>query len=130
MKRVIDWEDLMNRLGDEELIKEIVPEFLNNNTDYLDAISKAIDNHDPKEVENNAHALKGSSASIGATELSTLAKALEVMAKDLSLDDAESLLEKVREQYQAVIDLLRKPNWDEIAKEASGYPQSDESSLK
>jgi len=130
MKQVIDGEDLMNRLGDEELIKEIVPEFLKSNTDYLDAISKAIDNHDPKEVELNAHALKGSSASIGAVELSTLAKTLEFMAKDLSLDNAESVLEKVREQYQAVIDLLRKPNWDEIVKEASGPSQLDKSFQK
>ena len=130
MKKVIDWEDLMNRLGDEELIKEIVPEFLKSNTDYLDAISKAIDHHDPKEVELNAHALKGSSASIGAVELSKVAQILERMAKDLSLDDAESVLENLREQYHAVIDLLHKPNWDEIAKEASGYPLSNESSLK
>lgn len=119
MKRIIDWEDLMNRLGDEDLIKEIVPEFLNSNIDFMAALSNAIEHNDSCGVEHHAHTLKGASASIGAVELSKVAKTLEFMAKDMSLNDAEAALQEVREEYDAVIDLLSKPNWHEIAKTVS-----------
>lgn len=119
MKRIIDWEDLMNRLGDEDIIKEIVPEFLNSNVDFMDALSNAIEHNDSCGVEHHAHTLKGASASIGAVDLAKSAKILELMAKDVSLGNAETALATIRKEYDDVVALLNKPNWPEIAKNSS-----------
>jgi hypothetical protein len=38
----INVEDLMERLGDEELIKDIVPEFLDPDSRYIENITETI----------------------------------------------------------------------------------------
>ncbi len=119
MENILDWNDLLNRLGDEDLIKEIVPEFLSADLDYIDVLRKAVDNKDTGEVQLNAHSLKGASASIGAIPLSNAAKKLESMARELSLDEAEDALLEIKQEYDKLIDLLKQPNWADIAQESA-----------
>ena len=116
MAKVIDWKDLIDRLEDENLILEIVPEFLENDNEYLEQIASAINSDDAEQLQITAHTLKGAAATVGAVALSEKAKALELIAEELKLDQAESIIEEIKVELDKVRDLLSKPNWAEIVK--------------
>ena len=116
MPKIIDWQDLINRLEDEELIIEIVPEFLQNDHQYIEQISAALTAGDTKQLQMSAHTLKGAAATVGAVALSQKAKALELLAEELNLDHAQPLLEEIKTELDKVREFLTNPNWPQIAK--------------
>ena len=116
MDKVIDWQDLVDRLEDEELIIELVPEFLENDEQYLEHIATAISSDDAKLLQMSAHTLKGAATTVGAVALSQKAKTLELLAEQLKLDNLESIIEEIRVELDKVRNFLAKPNWPEIAK--------------
>ena len=46
MSVAINFEDLMEKLGDEELIKDIVPDFLDPDSRYIENITDAINSEE------------------------------------------------------------------------------------
>ena len=116
MAKIIDWQDLIDRLEDEDLIIEIVPEFLENDQQYIEQLSEAIACNDATQLQISAHTLKGAAATIGAVALSQKAKALELLAEQLVLENAQPLLEEIVVELDKVTELLKKPDWPQIAK--------------
>ncbi len=106
----------MDRLGDEELIAEIVPDFLANDIDYVGDLKAALSSGDPTQMRQQAHSLKGASASIGAETLSQKARSLEENAKAGSLEGAEALIDQVQVELDKLKELLAHPNWMDLAK--------------
>jgi len=116
MSTAIDFKDLMERLGDEELIEEIVPEFLDPQSKYIDIITAAIDSGEASAIASSAHALKGASASIGALALSESAKLLEDMGKSNDISSAQDLLKRVVAHFDEVETLLNRSDWMAVIK--------------
>jgi len=82
----IAWDELRRRLGDDELLGEIVGLFLADLPSRLAAIKTAVDARDSKALRIAAHALKGSAANMSAAPASECASALELMAERGSVD--------------------------------------------
>ena len=116
MSVAINWDDLMERLGDEELIEDIVPEFLDPESKYIENITAAIDSGDASAIASSAHALKGASASIGALELALSAKSLEEMGKTGEIDSVSTVFEAVVSQFEEVESLLKQSDWLAVVK--------------
>ena len=116
MPKIIDWQDLIKRLEDEDLIIELVPEFLENDNQFIEHISEALTARDAKQLQMSAHTLKGAAATVGAVALSQKAKALELLAEQLNLDHAQPLLNEIITEFDKVRDFLTKPDWPQIAK--------------
>ena len=66
--------------GDEEIYREILEGYLEE--DRREELKKSFDAEDLATYRVNAHAIKSTSLTIGATELSAKAKALEYAAAD------------------------------------------------
>jgi len=82
----ISWDELRRRLGDDDLLGEIVGLFLADLPSRLAAIKTAVDARDLKALRIAAHALKGSAANMSAMPVSECASALELMAERGSVD--------------------------------------------
>ena len=82
----IVWEELRHRLGDDELVGEIVGLFLTDLPLRLTAIKTGVVARDLHAVRLAAHALKGSAANMAAMPVSECASALELMAERGSVD--------------------------------------------
>jgi HPt (histidine-containing phosphotransfer) domain-containing protein len=70
----------LRELGGEDdpgLFIELVNLFLSDTPERLHALGEAMDRRDPSALERAAHALKSSSANLGATELSALFRDIE-----------------------------------------------------
>ena len=95
--------------GDEATYREILSVYVQTGGEKLELIDQLLARNDLKNYVIEVHALKSTSLSIGAAELSGLAKELEAAGRAGSLGDAER--EKNREMlklYGLVMDAARE----------------------
>jgi len=118
-KKIIDWEQLINRWGDEELIKEVAAIFLKDSGERLDMLSKAVKAGDSREIKFYAHSIKGSAGNVGAVRLSEMASRLEHMALEDDLSQAAELLQNITTEFIKLRSFVSNPEWIEMAKEQS-----------
>ncbi|MBL8471003.1 MAG: response regulator [Rhodocyclaceae bacterium] len=78
--------------GEDTVFRTILQAFLDDAPLKLAGIGAALNSGDAKAVRLAAHALKGSSAQIGAQELSRLCREIEYAARDARLDECADLL--------------------------------------
>lgn len=115
---VIDWEQLIRRLGgDEQLAAEVIPGFLADNRERLDMLAAAVKTGDAKAVKQYAHALKGASATIGAMHLPETANRLEIAGREEDVSQFEPLFEELRREFDELDSFLSKANWIDLAKQ-------------
>jgi CheY-like chemotaxis protein/HPt (histidine-containing phosphotransfer) domain-containing protein/anti-sigma regulatory factor (Ser/Thr protein kinase) len=116
IKEILNWEELIGRLGDEELIKEIVPIFLNDNKERLEMLAEAVKAGDAKDIKLYAHAVKGAGRNIGAKQLSDVADRLECAGRENDMQAAVPLFDELKAELEKVMMFLSQTGWIEIAK--------------
>jgi signal transduction histidine kinase/CheY-like chemotaxis protein/HPt (histidine-containing phosphotransfer) domain-containing protein len=67
--------------GDQELMRELIAQFLDEHGPLVERIAAAITGGDARDVERAAHALKGTLATLGAMSASAVAGEIERMAR-------------------------------------------------
>lgn len=93
----LDIQSAMNRLGeDEELFQNILQEFMRYLPNQLQKLNNAINKGEAKEVEREAHTLKGASANLSANTLVEWASKLELLGKKSDLEDAKKIMEHLK----------------------------------
>jgi len=120
--QIIDWERLVDRLMDENLISDVIPVYLEDNKQRMQKLAEAVAAGRADQVKLYAHAIKGAAANMGATRLTELAYQLECAGRDGDRDKIETLFPQVQAEFNRVVEFLSKDNWMEIAKTAA-YPQ-------
>jgi len=118
-QRVINWADLMERLGDEEVINEVIPIFLEDNGERMAKLAEAVQAGMAEDVKLYAHSIKGAAANVGAEGLSALAYRLECAGRQKDMATAVTLLRDVEAEFEKVVKFLSEPNWAETAKRQS-----------
>jgi HPt (histidine-containing phosphotransfer) domain-containing protein len=100
----------LRELGGEDdpgLFTELVNMFLADTPERLQAMIEALDKRDPTALERAAHALKSSSANLGALGLSGLFREIEAAGREKDLARAASLVERTRPEFERVEAALR-----------------------
>jgi len=115
-KGIINWNQLIDRLGDETLIKDIASIFLTDSAERLEMLEKAVEERDIKNIKLYAHAIKGSALNMGATRLSDTALCLEQAACDQNTESADKLFDSIKTELEEVCTFLSQTDWIEIAK--------------
>ena len=114
----IDWNDLFYRIGDEEIIVEFASSFLKNSEKIMGLLEDAVSDGDAEQIELYAHTLKGTASNIGAIALAKVAWQLEKATSEKHVETAVEWLEEIKPRFEALITLLRQPDWVEQAKHA------------
>jgi HPt (histidine-containing phosphotransfer) domain-containing protein len=95
-------EELLERLGGAEaLIPKFTGLFFKGVEPSLASLEEAIASGDSQKIRTSAHAIKGSSANIGAMKIRETAAMIEAAAKDGELEAAPERLIQLREQLEA-----------------------------
>jgi PAS domain S-box-containing protein len=113
---ILNWDELIGRLGDEELIRDIVPIFLNDNKERIERLTEAVEVGDAKTLKLYAHAVKGAAGNIGAIRLSDIAHRLECAGREDDLAAAAPLFDALKTELEKVVAFLSLEDWIEIAK--------------
>jgi len=93
---------------DMAFVQELIEAFLEDGREQIAAMRRSLEGGDAVTFQRAAHSLKSSSANLGALELSTQAKALELLAKEGNLQAAPEPLEAVAAAFPAVEQSLRE----------------------
>jgi two-component system sensor histidine kinase/response regulator len=113
---ILNWNQLISRLPDEELIREVVPIFLKDNKQRLDKLTEAVNAADTKAIKLYAHAIRGAGRNIGAKRLSETAFRLECAGQQDDIEAAIPLFNELKTELEKVITFLSRADWIEIAK--------------
>ena len=115
-ENIIDWPGLVERMGDEESIKEIIPIFLSDVKERIEMLTEAMKASNAEGIKSYAHALKGATANIGAKQLSDIAYRLECAGRQENMTAASPLFDELKAESEKVVTFLSRTDWIEIAK--------------
>ena len=114
--RVLDLGGTLENLGgDPELYQEIFDFFMEivpQQLDDLQAVQKA---GDGAAVDLQAHSMKGGAANVGAVRMTAVARELETLAKNGSLDGAADLVAQLRVEFAALQAVVPQVNWNSLS---------------
>lgn len=106
---IFNENDLMIRLGnDQELIREILSQFINEIPDRMDRLKQALKNEDSSQIKIMAHTIKGLSANISAPGLRNMAAQIENLTMKDDLQAIKDLIPKLEQQHQSLVEYLKK----------------------
>lgn len=78
--------DELQQMSGADFINELIDAFLDDAPNMIQNMYAALDTKDLESFRRNAHSLKSNANTFGATELGSLAKELEIMAKENNLE--------------------------------------------
>jgi HPt (histidine-containing phosphotransfer) domain-containing protein len=78
--------DELQQMSGADFINELIDAFLDDAPNMIQNMYAALDTKDLESFRRNAHSLKSNANTFGATELGSLAKELEMMAKENNLE--------------------------------------------
>jgi len=101
--------ELLERLmGDRELAREILRDFLADTAKRLEVMHSALTTGDAVALQRQAHAIKGAAANVGAVGLRELSQTLETLALDRELARIATLLQEMKAAVPALVGALRE----------------------
>jgi len=92
---------------DKEFVGELIDTFLEDAPSLLDSLGSTLAAQDTEGFRRAAHSLKSNGASLGAMSFSASAKELEMMGKAGDLNGAEPKVERLRAEFDQVIQALK-----------------------
>lgn len=97
----------LSRASGEDLLSELIDDFLEHAPARLAGLRQALDRGDADQLRNRAHFLKGSVGYLGARGLHSLCAQVEEQARRGALGPARSLLPEVESELDRVRRRLR-----------------------
>lgn len=101
--------------GEPCLLSKVINLYLETSKELLVNLRTAVDKADANALVEAAHALKSSSANVGAKVLADLGKRFESMGRRDDLNGAASLLMQFNAEYRRVVDALNREMRDTAA---------------
>ena len=96
-----DYNDVMNRLGSEALVKRFAVKFLQDRS--YQELAEAMEAQDAERAFRAVHTLKGVCANLGFKKLQEVSSELTEKLRGRELEGSEPLYEAVKIQYARVI---------------------------
>jgi HPt (histidine-containing phosphotransfer) domain-containing protein len=113
---IINWDQLIERLGDEETIREIMPTYIKDIQGHFDRLSQAVKSADCESIAAHAHALKGVGRNLSIERLSDIADQMEQAGRDNDIEVSTLHFNGLRIEVEKVLTVLSQCDWIEKAK--------------
>ena len=105
----VDWELALNAVaGDEDLLKVVVQECLQETPSLLTRLETAFDVADVAEARRLAHTIRAAGRTFGASRLIEHAGAIEELTEREDLDSASRVLPELKQDVGRLVDELRR----------------------
>ena len=97
----------IQRRGSGDLVERVVLAYLESSATLIAELQSAVESSDAKSVRTSAHALKSSSANVGALHLAELCKQMEDKGREESLPNTDILQRRIQQEYERVVAALQ-----------------------
>ena len=114
---VINWQSLIDRLRDEELIKDVLPVYLKDNEEHFKELTEALQSQDLGSVASRAHAICGAGRNLGALALTDIAHQMEIAGRKNDIEETKRLFPRFKKEIEKVLTFMSQPDWMDIAKQ-------------
>ena len=104
--RALEQIRALQKPGAPDLLEKLIALYLDSSRSLIEKIRAALAASDANALGEAAHALKSSSANVGATGLVEIARQLEAMGREATLDVAEPLVEQLVVEHRRVVSAL------------------------
>ena len=103
-------QNLIDLGGDDgkDFLKEIVDLYVQQYPELYCGIKNGAETNQPVEMYQSAHALKGASLNIGAKEIASICKQIELKGKANDMNQIPELIISLENIYPVTIDELKK----------------------
>ena len=99
----MDFKDLASRLGfDEDDFKELVELFITTTLSDIDKIKKGVQQGNSQDAAAASHSIKGAAGNLGFDDIFTLAKDMEMQAKQGNMDNFEVYITDLENSVNAI----------------------------
>ncbi|MCD4718707.1 MAG: Hpt domain-containing protein [Desulfobacula sp.] len=99
----MDFKDLASRLGfDEDDFKELVELFITTTLSDIDKIKKSVRQGNSQDAAAASNSIKGASGNLGFDDMFTLAKDMEMQARQGSLDNFAAYITDLENRVNAL----------------------------
>jgi HPt (histidine-containing phosphotransfer) domain-containing protein len=98
--------DELKQMSGDDFINELIDTFLEDAPKMIAEIKSAHSANNAETFRRAAHSMKSNAATFGASQLSALAKELEMLGKENRLADTGNRLKALEEAYATVRDEL------------------------
>lgn len=102
-----------------QFVSQVVDSYVAETTKLLEQLSEGVDDGSPEPVQRLAHAIKSSSAQVGAARMSELAARLESEAREQDLSYAEAHLDALGHAFAEACEAIRA-HLDDMDPDAAG----------
>ncbi len=99
--------ELADLFGDSEIVLELFDEFLQECPERMDTMRQALANGETELIDIAAHAIKGSSANLGACAVQEMARMIEEMARSNQLTEADAFVGRLETEIARLQEHLR-----------------------
>lgn len=99
----MDFKELGSRLGiDEEDFMELVDLFVDTSLGDLDKIKAGVQSDNPADAAAASHSIKGAAGNLGFDSIFELAKNMEMLAKQGSLENFDAMIDDLENQVKSL----------------------------
>ena len=95
-------------MGDEDVLRVIVKNFLEDIPRRLEALKRYLDAADTRGIEQQAHTIKGASANVGGEVLRTMASEIEKAGRTGDLKSVTTYLPEIEAQFIRLKEVMAK----------------------
>jgi CheY-like chemotaxis protein len=106
--QLLDLNDFMDRIGDEEMLAELLEVYLEDTPRIMGEIESAVEKKDAAALRFSAHSLKGMSANLSLMRVRETAYELEKIGTSGDLAKAKSVLGRLKEDINKTMDYINK----------------------
>ena len=113
---IINWDRLIERLGDEDIVREIMPTYIKGTKEHFEKLSQALEIGDCAAIAAHAHALKGVGRNLSVERLADVAHQMEQVGREEDIEASTLYFSGLKIEVEKVLSVLSQSNWIEKAK--------------
>ena len=114
----IYWDLLIDKLGDEETVREIMPIYIKDTQEHFEKLSEAVQIRECESIASHAHALKSVGMNLSIERLFDLSREMEYAARENDTKAAILLFDDLKTEVDNVVAALSQCDWIERVKTA------------
>jgi HPt (histidine-containing phosphotransfer) domain-containing protein len=107
---------LIERLGDEDIVREIMPAYIKDTKEHFERLSQAVEIGDCTAITAHAHARKGVGRNLSVDQLSDIACQMERVSRNNDIEASTLHFNDLRTEIDRVLTVLSQCDWIDKAK--------------
>jgi len=111
LKDIVNWDQLIDRLGDEEIVRAVMPTYIEDTKKHFEELSEAVKMGDCAAIASEAHALKGAGRNLSLDHLADLAGQMEHAGRENDAETCTLLYSSLSTEIEKVLSVLAACDW-------------------